>query len=92
MPEGNMSVMLTDISLTPNQTVSRRLYTFNATMYEIEDGHSLDTLSSLGIVSIPNDKVNKISSSDGGSEDDSQIASISTIGQIPSARIITGNS
>lgn len=56
MPEGNMVVMLTDISLTPEQTIGRRLYNFSATMYEIEDGYSLETLSSLGIVFILNEK------------------------------------
>ena len=91
MPEGNMSVMLTDISLTPNQTVSRKLYTFSATMYEIEDGHSLDTLSSLGIITIPNDKVNKSSGSDEG-DIDPQLISVSTVGQAPSTAILEGNS
>ena len=56
MPEGNMTVMLTDISLTPESTIGRRLYNFSATMYEIEDGYSLETLSSLGIVAITNEK------------------------------------
>lgn len=56
MPEGNMTVMLTDISLTPEPTIGRRLYNFSATMYEIEDGYSLETLSSLGIVTITNEK------------------------------------
>ena len=55
MPEGNMAVMLTDISLTPNQTVSRRIYSFSATMYEIEDGYSIETLNSLGIISVVNE-------------------------------------
>ena len=49
MAEGSMVVMLTDISLTPNETVGRRLWDFTATVYEIENSDSLDTLESLGI-------------------------------------------
>lgn len=79
MPEGNMVVMLTDISLSPNQTASRRVYTFNATMHEIEDGYSLDTLATLGIINVPNEKIDEKGSSEGDS--DIQITSVSTIGQ-----------
>lgn len=49
MTEGNMAVMLTDISLTPNATLGRRLYTFSATVYEVADGNSINTLDELGI-------------------------------------------
>lgn len=49
MTEGNLCVMLTDISLTPNATLGRRLYTFTATAYEVEDGTDLATVMSLGI-------------------------------------------
>lgn len=49
MPEGIVVVMLTDVSLTPNATLSRRLYDFSATMYEIADGTSLENLDTLGI-------------------------------------------
>lgn len=52
MTEGLMAVMLTDITLTPNTTLGRRLYTFNATVYEIAEGHSLDTLNTLGIYDV----------------------------------------
>lgn len=50
--EGLMIVMLTDITLTPNKTLSRRLYSFTATVYEIGDGNSLSTLDSLGIYDV----------------------------------------
>ncbi len=53
MPEGNIAVILTDINLTPNEQLGRRLYNFNATMYEIGDGYSLKALDSLGIITIP---------------------------------------
>ena len=55
--EGLMVVMLTDVMLTPNKTLSRRLYSFSATVYEIGDGNSLDVLDSLGIYDVhsPND-------------------------------------
>lgn len=52
MTEGLMVIMMTDITLTPNATLGRRLYTFSATCYEIADGDSLDTLNSLGIYNI----------------------------------------
>lgn len=47
--EGNICVMLTDVSLTPNSTLSRRIWDFSATVYEVEDGDSLATLNYLGI-------------------------------------------
>lgn len=53
MPEGNMAVMVTDISLTPNQSVGRLFYSFNATIHEVGDGYSLETLNDLGIITIP---------------------------------------
>lgn len=52
MPEGNIAVMLTDITLTPNQN-DRKLYNFSATMYEVGDGYSLESLDKLGIIDIP---------------------------------------
>ncbi len=53
MTEGLMPVMLMDISLTPNKTLGRRLYSFTATAYEIADGHSVANLDALGIINIP---------------------------------------
>lgn len=53
MPEGNMAVMLTDINLTPNPQIGRRLYNFSATMYEIGDGNDLEVLDALGIYNAP---------------------------------------
>ena len=44
--------MLTDISLTPYQGTSRRLYNFSATAYEVADADSLDNMHELGIISI----------------------------------------
>lgn len=49
MAEGAMVVMLTDISLTPNANLSRRVWSFSATMYEVADATSLETLDDLGI-------------------------------------------
>ena len=54
MPEGNVAVMLTDINLTPNAQLGRRLYNFSATLYEVGDGYSLESLDQLGIINIPN--------------------------------------
>lgn len=66
MTEGSLVVMLTDISLQPVQNSSRFTYSFSATMYEMEDASSLDTLDSLGIY---NRTINEPSSmnNDGGS-------------------------
>ena len=50
--EGIFCIMLTDISLTPNATLSRRLWDFSATMYEIAEGDSLDDLYSSGIADL----------------------------------------
>lgn len=55
MTEGNMAVMLTDITLSPNAQLGRRIYNVSMTAYEIGDGYSLETLSSLGIIDIPNE-------------------------------------
>ena len=52
MTEGSMAVMLTDINLTPNTDLSRRLYSFTATVYEIAEADSLATLDSLGIYEV----------------------------------------
>lgn len=50
MTEGNLAVMLDSITLTPDKTLGRRLYSFSATMYEVGDGRDLDSLTSLGIL------------------------------------------
>ena len=50
--EGNLLVMITDLSITPNKTLSRRICSFNATMYEVEDGNSLDLADSLGVYKV----------------------------------------
>lgn len=50
MTEGNLAVMLDGVSLSPDQQLSRRVCKFSATMYEIGDGSSLDSLVSLGIL------------------------------------------
>lgn len=50
--EGNIAIIISDITLTPNSTLSRRIWDFSATCYEIEDGNSLSTLESLGIYEV----------------------------------------
>ena len=66
--EGLMVVMLTDISLTPNKTLSRRLYDFSATVYEIQDGNSLELLDSLGIYDVHYKNENQQTAGGGGDE------------------------
>ena len=67
--EGLMVVMLTDISLTPNKTLSRRLYDFSATVYEVQDGNSLSILDSLGIYDVHTKSDNQSSGSGGGGDE-----------------------
>lgn len=55
MTEGNMVVMFDGISLTPNTQLGRRTWNFSATVYEIEDGYSLQNLDSLGLYKVQND-------------------------------------
>ena len=50
--EGNLCVMITDISLTPNKVLSRRIWDFSATIYEIAEGMSISELHDLGIYNI----------------------------------------
>lgn len=56
MTEGNMIVMLDGISMVPDVVLGRRLYDFNATMYEIGDGKSLESLSSFGLFNIEDER------------------------------------
>lgn len=65
MAEGSMVVMLTDVSLTPKTQLGRRIWDFSATVYEVEDAASIETLDSLGIYTVP--KVSEVTS---GSDDD----------------------
>ena len=52
MTEGNMVVMLDGITMTPDTVLGRRLYDFNATMYEIGDGKDLESIRSFGLFDI----------------------------------------
>lgn len=72
MTEGNMIVMLTDISLTPNRTLGRRLYQFSATMYEIADGNDLKSLHDYGIITIQNDEEDRYKNKSIWEEDDEE--------------------
>jgi hypothetical protein len=68
--EGLMAVMLTDISITPNATIGRRIWDLSATVYEVADATSLSDLSTLGIVNIPSASLVTLNSStDNGDED-----------------------
>ena len=49
--EGNILVRLMDISLTPNQTLGRMLYSFTANAYEIDECN-IDNFQKYGILSI----------------------------------------
>ncbi len=80
MTEGIMAVMITDISLTPNQTLSRRLWDFSATVYEIADGNSLETLNDLGICDLQLAKTKYVT--DNPDSDDSQYTVLQKISQL----------
>lgn len=53
MPEGNIPVMIMDVSLTPKTELGRMIYDFSATLYEVGDGYSLEDLERLNIINIP---------------------------------------
>lgn len=77
MTEGNMIVMLTDVSLSPNETLGRRLYTFSATAYEIGDGNSLEDLHKFGIFTVKNEEEEGV----GEGESDEHLIEVERIGQ-----------
>ncbi len=87
MTEGNLAVILTDISLTPNNQLGRRVYNISMTAYEIGDGYSLDTLSSLGIITIPNEYEEYLNSANKDEQDEELMTTISTIGQTYSKQV-----
>ena len=79
MTEGNLVVMLTDISLTPNTQVGRRTYNISMTAYEVGDGYSLDVLSSLGIINVPNEYSDYINAGMGPGQQDEDDSDDGTI-------------
>lgn len=81
MTEGNLAVILTDVSLTPNNQVGRRTYNISMTAYEVGDGYSLDTLDALGIITIPNEYEEYKSSGNQEEQQQESMTTISTIGQ-----------
>ena len=85
MTEGNLAVIITDISLTPNPQVGRRSYNISMTAYEIGDGYSLLTLASLGIIDIPDEYSEVINSGIAIDSEDSEETDgiiITTLGQL----------
>lgn len=71
MTEGIIPVMITDVSLTPNMTLGRRIWDFSATLYQIGDGNSLEELEKLGIIDIPKVEID-YSGGDGAGDDDAE--------------------
>ena len=49
--EGNIFVVLTNVSLTPNETLGRMIYSFSATAYEILD-NTIENLDKYNIINI----------------------------------------
>ena len=92
MTEGNMAVMLTDINLTPNTQLSRRLYTFTATVYEIAEANSLTDLDTLGIFNVTKIDKNSTGSSSGGSIDpEPEYIEVIKVGQLYQYEIVDKN-
>lgn len=56
MAEGNMIVMLDNVTMSPDVTLGRRLYDFSATMYEIGDGKNIQSIASLGLYDIVDER------------------------------------
>ena len=56
MTEGNMVVILDSVTMTPDTVLGRRLYDFNATMYEIGDGKSLESIASFGLFNVVDER------------------------------------
>ena len=71
--EGNMVVMITDVNLTPNKILSRRLWDFSAVIYEIGDGYDMATLDRLGIYDIHADGLGGDGSSWGDNSDRTEV-------------------
>lgn len=96
MTEGNLVVMLTDISLTPNTQVGRRTYNISMTAYEIEDGYSLNVLSSLGIITVPNEYSSDMESGmdpdESGESESESSTKVTMIGQLNKKRAVGGGS
>lgn len=91
MTEGNMVVMLTDISLTPTSNRSRFNYNFSATVYEVADASSLENLDSLGIYTVH--QATASSESGGGSSggDDDSFVEVTKVGQTYGLAVSTLN-
>ena len=77
MAEGNMVVMLTDVSLTPKTQLGRRIWDFTATAYEVADASSIETLDDLGIYTTV--KLSTINSSSASSDDDDDDALVKSV-------------
>lgn len=90
MTEGNMAVMLTDISLTPNATLGRRLYSFTATVYEIAEADSLDILDSLGIFKVV--RPDELISGSGSVKPEPEYIKVIKVGQLYNYNVIHTNS
>lgn len=80
MTEGMLVVMVTDVNLTPNATLSRRLWDFSATLYEVADGSSLETLDELGIFN--RNLLSVTTSTDGDSDGSAPSVKIDLPGQL----------
>lgn len=91
MTEGAMVVMLTDVSLTPNTTLGRRIWDFSATAYEIAEADSLTQLDSLGIYNVHSILKEDFSADSGEVSPDPEFVLVSKVGQIYQYEVKTTN-
>lgn len=85
--EGIICVMITDLTLTPNSVLGRRIWDFSATVYEIADGNSLTVLDELGVYDVPHPGEDL----SGGEEPPSDYITVRKAGQLYQQKIENNN-
>lgn len=95
MTEGSMCVMITDVSLSPNATLGRRLWTVTATAYEVAPCDTLADLEDAGILDIGSSgngaSSGGSSSGTGGSTSVDTTITVEEIGQVYTFDVDTTN-
>lgn len=91
MAEGSMVVMLTDVSLTPNKTLGRRVWDFSATAYEIAEADSLTNLDTLGIYDVHDIPESTRGGDSGGFDPEPEYVEVVKIGQLYQHQVANKN-
>ena len=82
LTEGVIPVILTDVSLTPKTQLSRRIWDFSATAYQVGDGEKIEDLISLGIVENADPKKISLEDNNSSSQSSKLYTRVSRIGQL----------